>query len=59
MRIIYQNEEFFILIKKICNSMRLKEISIPKFEFKFTKGLAQKYKGKMRSFGFLHFILQN
>ena len=29
-RIIYQNEGFFMLIKKICISLRLKEISIPK-----------------------------
>ena len=42
MRIIYQNEGFFMLIKKIYISMRLKEISIPKIWIQIYKGIGSK-----------------
>ena len=59
MRIIYQNEGFFMLIKKICNSMRLKEISIPKIWIQIYKGIGSKIQRKMWSVVFVHFTLQN
>ena len=42
MRIIYQNEGFFMLFKKIGNSMILKEISIPKILILIYKGISSK-----------------
>ena len=42
MRIIYQNEGFFMLFKKMGNSMILKEISIPKILILIYKGISSK-----------------
>ena len=42
MRILYQNEGFFMLFKKIGNSMILKEISIPKILILIYKGISSK-----------------
>ena len=42
MRIIYQNEGFFMLIKKIYISMRLKEISNSKIWIQIYKGIGSK-----------------
>ena len=39
--------------------LRLKKFQFPKFQFKSTKGSAQKYKEKICSFDFLHFWPQN
>ena len=57
MRIIYQNKGFFMLIKKICNSMRLKEISIPKISIQIHKGIGSKENVFIRVF--LHSMPQN
>ena len=59
MRIIYQNEGFFMLNKKICISMRLKEISIPKIWTQIYNGIGSKIQKEMCSFDFLHFWPQN
>ena len=54
-----KTKNFSMLIKKIYNSMRLKEVSIPKISIHICKGVGSKIQRKMCSFGLLHFMPQN
>ena len=50
---------FLCWLRKYAIQWDWKKFQFPKYQFKFTKGLAQKYKGKCVHLFFLHFMPRN